>query len=384
MGKAARKRERSTPPPQVRQRRGIDFRVVGIVVLVLGAGGFAASRLTGLTKPVLDTAHHVQAHTQEDYPAPEFTGIGTWINSRPLTVTSLRGHVTLVDFWTYSCVNCIRTLPYLRSFYSQYHTLGFDIVGVHTPEFSFEKDPSNVRAAVKEHQVVWPVAMDNEMGTWNAYGNQYWPHVYLLDAQGHVRYDFIGEGNDVAIQSAIRTLLAAPGVTVPSAAPLPAQNLSGDMTPEIYLGYQRGEYAQTLANPEGYAHDRPVTYAEPSAQAVRTAGSGGVFWLSGRWQASLEHVTPLGPGGEIILNFSATDAYIVAGPAAGGAPGVLAAQLDGHPIPPAEQGEALHGGHLTLGFRDLYHLVHLPSPGEHVLTLTVSNPNVAVYTFTFG
>ena len=383
MGKRARKVQRSAPA-QRRPRHGIDFRVLGIAVLVLGAGGLAASKLSGLTKPVLDTAHQAQVHSQENYAAPDFAGISTWINSPPLTVASLQGHVTLVDFWTYSCVNCIRTLPYLRSFYSQYHRLGFDIVGVHTPEFTFEKDPSNVRAAVKEHQIPWPVAMDNEMATWSAYKNQYWPHVYLLDANGHVRYDFIGEGNDIAIQAAIRTLLAAPGVRVPSAAPLPSQDLSGDMTPEIYLGYERGEYSQSLANSEGYTHDRPVTYAEPSPQAVQAAGSRGVFWLSGGWRASREHVTPVGAGAEIILNFSASDAYIVAGPAADGSPGVLDAQLDGSPIPPAEQGGGLHDGRLSLRFRDLYHLVHLATPGQHVLTLTVSNPNVAVYTFTFG
>jgi thiol-disulfide isomerase/thioredoxin len=162
----------------------IDFRLVTAVVFVLAVGGFAASRLPGLRSPVLKSAVSAQANKEESLPAPDFQGITAWINSPPLSIGSLKGDVILVDFWTYSCVNCIRTLPFLKAFYATYHPFGLQIVGVHSPEFSFEKVESNVRAAVSEHGVVWPVAMDNDRSTWDAYRNQYWPHVYLVDRTG--------------------------------------------------------------------------------------------------------------------------------------------------------------------------------------------------------
>ena len=361
----------------------MDFRVVTVVVLVLALGGFLASRLTTLRTPVLSTAGAAEAHSNEDYPAPNFQGVTAWINSPPLSVTDLRGKVVLVDFWTYSCINCIRTLPFLKSFDAQYRPFGLDIVGVHSPEFSFEKVQSNVQAAVMERGVVWPVAMDNDLKTWTAYKNQYWPHVYLVDRQGNVRYDFIGEGQDAAMQAAIRTLLAEPGVTLPRAAPLPVSGPSQtQLTPEIYLGPQRGQVQGSLANAEGY-RSGAFDYPPPDPGRIQQAGPGGQFFLSGPWRAAGEDIQPGAAGAQVILPFYARDVYIVGGPAASGA-ATLSVMLDGQPVPVALSGQDVHDGVVTLDHRDLYHLVHLGGVQYHVLTLSTRDANGELFTFTFG
>src|SRR2546425_6168892 len=175
---------------------------IAITLVILGiAIAIAATRLSFLqgTPPEGSVRHD---------PAPEFAGIDGWLNSGPLTVASLRGKVVLVDFWTYTCINCVRTFPALRALYDRYRPAGFEIVGVHSPEFSFEKKADNVRAAIERNALKWPVALDNEMKTWTAYRNLYWPHVYLIDATGTIRFDHVGEGGDDLIQTRIRSLLA--------------------------------------------------------------------------------------------------------------------------------------------------------------------------------
>ena len=174
-----------------------------------------------------------------DYgPAPDFAGIAGWVNSAPLTMKELRGKVVLIDFWTYSCINCLRTLPHVEAWDRMYRKDGLVIVGVHTPEFAFEHVPSNVRSAVKRLGVRYPVALDNEYGTWNAYGNQYWPAEYLIDRKGHVRYAHFGEGEYDVTEESIRSLLGEK-LGAPASARLRDLTPTGTLTPESYLGSER-------------------------------------------------------------------------------------------------------------------------------------------------
>src|SRR6185436_11210494 len=168
--------------------------------------------------------------------APDIQGISAWINTAPLTMQELRGKVVLVDFWTYSCINCLRTLPYLKSWDARYRSKGLVILGVHSPEFGFEHSVGNVRAAVKRLGIRYPVALDNDFGTWNAYQNQYWPADYLIDRQGHVRYYHFGEGGYDTTDARIRTLLAEKSAALPAAVRLPDPTPDALLTPETYLG----------------------------------------------------------------------------------------------------------------------------------------------------
>jgi thiol-disulfide isomerase/thioredoxin len=362
----------------VAERRRLDYRVVAAVVFLLGAVAFAAAQLSSLKDQVLDPASAV--NRGQDTPAPDFEGIDTWINSEPLTIESLRGTVVLVDFWTYSCVNCIRTLPFLKAFDERYASAGLRIVGVHSPEFEFEKDPDNVRAAVTENGVTWPVAMDNDMATWSAYENQYWPHVYLIDREGSIRADYVGEGQDEAMETRLRELLAKPGLALPPPTDVPAPDLSGQGTPEIYLGYERGAPSGTIANPEGYHPDVPFEYARPSPSQVEDAGPGGFVLASGSWTVGAEAMRADEAGASILLPFSARDVYVVAGIPVTGAR-IL---LDGKPIEASQAGADVRAGMVGSGHRDLYHLAHLDEPGFHVLELIAGGAGFEAFTFTFG
>ena len=187
--------------------------------------------------------------------APEFAGVTRWLNSPPLTLAGLRGKVVLIDFWTYTCINCIRTLPYLRAWDERYRDRGLVIVGVHTPEFEFEKDAGNVRDAIARSRLRYPVAQDNDYGTWNAWRNRYWPAKYLIDATGQVRYVHFGEGEYDATEQAIRSLLAeAGGRARPRAGRQPGE-VPGEATPETYLGTARA--ARWLTPPHDGVHEYP-------------------------------------------------------------------------------------------------------------------------------
>jgi thiol-disulfide isomerase/thioredoxin len=241
--------------------------------------------------------------------APDFTGITKWINtpgSRPLSLTGLRGKVVLVDFWTYSCVNCIRTLPYLKAWYARYHRDGLVIVGVHTPEFAFEHVIGNVERAVREHGIDYPVAVDNNYGTWDAWANQYWPADYLIDRSGDVREVHFGEGSYGQTQDDIRLLLGERG-SGPMAhardAITPATSVA---TPETYLGtYRAAAYTQHL-HPGGL-HD----YAAPGPVAANAVV------LAGSWDVE-SHQIVAGPGAHLLFRYTAPRIYLVAAPPASG------------------------------------------------------------------
>jgi cytochrome c biogenesis protein CcdA/thiol-disulfide isomerase/thioredoxin len=308
-------------------------------------------------------------------PAPEFTGTEDWFNTpgdKPLALPSLRGHVVLVDFWTYTCINCIRTLPYLKAWDAAYRGDGLTIVGVETPEFAFEKDAANVRDAIGQFGLRYPVAQDNEMGTWNAYGNQYWPADYLIDARGQVRYAAFGEGDYDKTETAIRALLAEKGSHVggrgrPAGVVVPSHLT----TPETYVGTARAE--GWLHQPKAGLHDYggPVT-ADPALNQ---------FVLSGRWQIAEQPATAVASAG-IDVEFEARHVYLVLS-SPGERPLPVQVLLDGKPITAADAGADVHGGVVTVRRQRLYSLVSLPEDQRGHLSLRFA-PGVTAYAFTFG
>jgi cytochrome c biogenesis protein CcdA/thiol-disulfide isomerase/thioredoxin len=306
--------------------------------------------------------------------APEFVGNERWFNTpgdKPLTLRGLRGRVVLVDFWTYSCINCLRTLPYLKAWDAKYRKDGLTIVGVHTPEFPFEREAGNVETAISENGIRYPVAQDNEQATWNAYGNQYWPAEYFIDAQGRVRYVHFGEGEYGEKEKVIRDLLAAAGKTVKGGetqvhAVAPSKTVS---TPETYLGAARAErFTNSMLSPG--SHDFTAPQALPANE----------FAYHGKWSISLDSATAES-GASLDLNFGARRVYLVLG-----SPGrhrQVKVLLDGRPISSADAGSDVHSGTVTVSGQRLYNLVDMPAVGHHVLTLE-PEAGVEGYAFTFG
>jgi len=309
-------------------------------------------------------------------PAPKIAGTQRWFNTpggRPLTASDLKGHVVLVDFWTYSCINCIRTLPYLEEWYAKYHRFGLTIIGIHTPEFEFEHSAANVGAAIRQFGITYPVVQDNDYAMWNAYGTETWPSEYLIDARGIVRYSSIGEGDYARTQAAIRELLAQDGHAAlgASASPHGALAPSALLTPETYLGTAKG-FGWTVG-PLAGRHD----YGRPPSGALAF----NAFVYSGTWDIGPQAATAAS-GAAITASIQAKDIYLVAG-SAGGRPRRIAVLLDGHPISAADAGADVRDGVVTVRGERLYALVSLPSDQQHRLELRVA-PGISGYAFSFG
>ncbi len=305
--------------------------------------------------------------------APEFVGNQQWFNTpgeKPLALSSLRGRVVLVDFWTYSCINCLRTLPYLTAWDRTYRKDGLTIVGIHSPEFPFEKDAGNVGEAIERNDIEYPVAQDNDLATWNAYGNQYWPSEYFIDAKGRVRFAHYGEGEYGEKEKIIRELLAEAGrpVAKHDSGAKGIEASRGVTTPETYLGAARAErFTNPMLSPG--SHD----FAKPPAPGPNE------FAYTGRWKISLESATA--EGGSLALNFGARRVYLVLG-----SPGQdrnVRVLLDGKPIPAGLAGSDVEGGSVEVTGQRLYNLVDMPGVGHHVLTLE-PEAGVMGYAFTFG
>ncbi len=307
--------------------------------------------------------------------APEFMETEDWFNTpgkRPLTLAGLHGRVVLIDFWTYTCINCIRTLPYLKAWYAAYRRDGLTIVGVETPEFAFERDPSNVADAISQFAIHYPVVQDNEMGTWNAYGNEYWPADYLIDSRGRVRYATFGEGEYSQTETAIRALLAEAGAGVGSMSH-PAEVIvpSEQATPETYLGADR---AQGWVNgPKRGTHD----YGPPGRSDLGLSD----FAYSGTWKIAAQPAEAIAHAG-VEVDFQAKNVYLVLS-SPGERPRPVEVLLDGHPIPARLAGADVHDGTVTVRRQRLYTLVSLPHDERHRLALRFA-PGVSGYAFTFG
>lgn len=310
--------------------------------------------------------------------APEITGTQAWINSPPLTLAALKGKVVIVDFWTYSCINCLRTLPYLNTWHETYKDDGLVIIGVHTPEFAFEKELPNVQKAVKDLNIQYPVVQDNDYKTWQAYDNHYWPAKYIVDRQGNVRFVHFGEGEYAETEKVIQELLfentQKPNDVV-------VKDMTEDVdftkiaTPETYLGYERGELN---GNTETIKVDQPQLFTEPTKIETNR------FYFVGSWTVGKEFVTLNKAGGKLMMNYQANKINLVAESPA--QPVVAKVLLDGQPIPKEKMGKDVRpDGTMMIDKATLYNLVDTDTSYEkHTVTLEFQQSNARVYVFTFG
>jgi cytochrome c biogenesis protein CcdA/thiol-disulfide isomerase/thioredoxin len=313
---------------------------------------------------------------------PSLDGATQWLNSAPLTAASLHGKVVLVDFWTYSCINCIRALPYVRAWAEKYKDHGLVVIGVHSPEFAFEKDPGNVRDAVKKFDIAYPVALDNDYTIWKAFSNEYWPAHYFIDAKGQIRHHHFGEGEYEQSEDVIRQLLTEAGYTnlpgghvQPNAKGAEAAG-SGDYSrsPETYVGYTR------TANFAGrIAHDDSWTYQAPAML------ESGQWTLDGRWTVNEEDAQLDKAGGRIVYRFRGRDLHLVLGPGENGKPVRFRVHIDGK-APAQDHGSDIDAdGNGTVTEQRLYQLIRQSNgSGERLFEIEFLDPGVKAYAFTFG
>ncbi|WP_064705212.1 cytochrome c biogenesis protein DipZ [Rhizobium bangladeshense] len=315
--------------------------------------------------------------------APSFDGAVDWLNSKPLTSEQLRGKVVLVDFWTYSCINCIRTIPYVRAWAEKYADQGLVVIGVHAPEFAFEKKIDNVKKAVGDFQIRYPVAIDNDYKIWRAFENSYWPAAYLIDANGQIRYHHFGEGNYSRTEKAIQDLLREAGSQMTETPPVApdakgveaAPDLANVRSGETYLGYGQ---AANFVSPEGLQADRPQNYSitEPGINAWGLSGT----WTIGKDQATLDQ-----PGGSIAYRFSARDLHLVLGPGADAKPIRFQVRIDGKAPGPDHGSDIDADGNGTVTATRLYQLVRQAgNVAARTFEIRFLDPRVQAYAFTFG
>jgi len=319
--------------------------------------------------------------------AKEITTPDGFINTdgRPITINEFIGKkVILIDFWTYSCINCQRTLPYLNDWYDRYRDEGLEIIGIHTPEFDFEKDYDNVAAAVEKFGIKFPVVLDNDFSTWRAYDNHYWPHKYLIDIDGYIVYDHIGEGSYDETEKAIQTALAERLQVLGKSGQIPtdlttvnSQPSAGTRSPETYFGSQRN---QTLANGE------PGLTGTQSDLLLPDILNPDQLYLGGSWQFDPEYATNQAAGDQIGYYFTARDVFLVA---SAGTPITVDVSIDDQPVPEDLAGAdivRLSDGRtiVTIQAAGLYRLIQGDQPTSHKITLTIEQPGLRAFTFTFG
>jgi cytochrome c biogenesis protein CcdA/thiol-disulfide isomerase/thioredoxin len=364
-------------------RRGLGALVLAMAALmILGLDARLASRVPGYTKalqgleesaaargPISDLvgaeariAGEPPADGLEDYgEAPGFAGIDRWLNSEPLTLAALRGKVVVIDFWTYSCVNCLRTLPFVKRWYETYRNDGLVIVGVHTPEFAFERDPGNVRKAVRDLGVTYPVALDSDYETWNRWGNRYWPAKYFVDRRGRVRYVHFGEGAYEESEQVIRRLLAEPNLPRPVSGAIEDATPTEAQTPETYLGYQRlSSYVGSPIRPHRMAAYELPAYVPENGVA-----------FGGEWLIEPERIVA-GNGARLRLVYRGARVHLVLGTSSG--PKQVRVTLDG-----------MHLRTVRVTGDRLYTLAETPADrgASHDLRLEL-DPGTEAYAFTFG
>ncbi|MBI4065217.1 cytochrome c biogenesis protein DipZ [Candidatus Gottesmanbacteria bacterium] len=312
-------------------------------------------------------------------PAPELISGGRWFNpstssGQALTIKSLHGKVVLVDFWTYTCINCIRTLPYLKSWHAKYKDKGLVIIGVHTPEFEFEKNPDNVAKAIKDFGLEYAVMQDNNYATWNAYNNRYWPAKYLIDKDGRIRYTHFGEGNYDETEKKIQELLEESGSLVGDVSISNPTYQVQTRTPETYLGFRR---MSGLASPERVKVDEGTLYTTPTNLNRNS------FALSGQWMIGDEYASPA-QGSSLTYRFDAKEVFLVMRPKTEGLTGRIRVTLDNQSLTINVAGEDTKEGIVTIDSDRLYKLIKLSTPGEHTLKLEFLDGTIDLYAFTFG
>ncbi len=314
---------------------------------------------------------------------PPLSGATEWLNSPPLSPEDLKGKVVLIDFWTYSCINCLRSIPFIRAWAEKYRDHGLVVIGVHTPEFAFERKIGNVRAAVSNLKIEYPVAIDNDYKIWRAFDNEYWPAHYFIDAQGRTRHHHFGEGEYDESERVIQRLLAEAGnrdvpgglVAVNATGAELAPSASDDKSPETYIGYNR---ADNFASPGGFVEDKSHAYAAAPLQLNQWS-------LAGDWTVKGENATLNAAGGRIVYRFHARDLHLVLGPAADGKPVRFRITIDGA-APGADHGtDDGPDGRGVVGGQRLYQLVRQNGTvADRTFEIEFLDPGVQAYAFTFG
>jgi cytochrome c biogenesis protein CcdA/thiol-disulfide isomerase/thioredoxin len=385
-------------------RRGLGVAVLlGVVAIALGWDTGILSRLSlastsGLEQRLLDrfrpvafakgneaaSAPSVTVKLDNEGPFPSLDGAVKWLNSPPLTREGLKGKVVLIDFWTYSCINCLRSVPYVEAWWEKYKNDGLVVIGVHTPEFAFEKDPANVAKSLTDLKITYPVAVDSNYAIWKAFKNNYWPAHYFIDAQGVIRYHHFGEGeydeSEEVIQQLLREKnagLKTAGLVQVNAGGAQAAPDFGDVaSPETYIGYAR---QQNYVSPQNIRQDGPQAYTAPSRLTVNQWG------LAGNWSVSAEHAALVSSPGKIIFRFHARDLHLVLGPGKNGKPVRFRVSIDGTPPGVDHGGDTDEQGAGVVKEYRLYQLVRQKGKVEdRTFEIEFLDPGVQAFAFTFG
>jgi len=365
------------------------------VVLVAGIGGASAYFSSLEENKMTDTQNpldNVQKQEANNVPivstidksrfkkAPDLVGIAGYINTNQEELkATMKDKVVLYDIWTYSCINCIRTLPYINAWNEKYADKGLLIIGVHSPEFEFEKDINNVRTAVGNYEIKYPVVLDNDMKTWKAFENRYWPRKYIADSEGYIRYDHIGEGGYAKTEKIIQQLLEERshllGLNVAAAQPLvdlEEHKFSSSQTPELYFGYSFAFGRNQLGSSEGFKPDQIVTYSIPNKLQED------YFYLEGQWQNFDDRMKLVSENGKIVLPYFAKSVNIVAA-----GQSELQILLDGNLIKSEDAGTDVIDGLVRVSDERLYNIISTKQAASHTLTV-MAKPGFEIYTFTFG
>lgn len=311
---------------------------------------------------------------QSNIVAPALTGTGDWFNSEPLTLEELKGKIVIIDFWTYSCINCIRTLPYLEALHQKYKDQGLVLIGVHTPEFEFEKNSANLAKAIKDFGLTYPIVQDNDFATWRAYQNRYWPAKYIIDQNGKIVYTHFGEGKYEETEQVVQSLLQKAGYNpdTTTTTSLKIDKNSGNTSPETYFNSKR---IKNFASPEKITANKFNQYSIPETLELNQ------FAFQGNWNITEENSTPQ-KNSKLKINFQGKDIYLVARAKKDGVAGKIEIKLNGKKYYNAETDG--RNGILTVNDNKLYHLISLPKSRKQTLELEFLDENLEIYTFTFG
>ena len=337
-----------------------------------------------LNKLLLAARHPAAIHLPMEGELPSFSGATAWLNSPPLSAADLRGNVVLIDFWTYTCINWLRTLPYVRAWAEKYREHGVVTIGVHTPEFSFEHDLQNVRRAAKDMKVSYPIAIDNDYAIWDAFDNHYWPALYLVDAQGHIRYHHFGEGAYEQSEMMIQQLLAEAGiggiddelVSVDASGVEAPADWDSLRSAENYVGYERTE---NFASPGDAVLNSPHVYDFPTRFSLNQ------WALAGEWTVGEQAIVLNAANGRIAYRFHARDLHLVMGPAARGTSVRFRVFLDGQAPGAAHGSDVDEQGHGTVSDQRLYQLIRQPKPiADRQFEIEFLDAGVEAFAFTFG
>jgi len=383
-------------------RRGLGVAVIlGVVAIALGWDtnlltkfsfvntAKAEEHLIGAlhrAKPAAVLAASAAEHPalDDEGPLPDLSGAVAWLNSPPLSSKSLRGKVVLVDFWTYSCINCLRALPYVEGWAAKYKDAGLVVIGVHTPEFAFEKEPANVEKALRDLKVNYPVAIDSDYKIWQAFNNEYWPAHYFIDGKGRIRYHHFGEGEYAESERVIQELLKQNGAQLSSSAPISVAGAGAEAapdganvrSPETYIGYHRAEH---FGSTEPIAHDSRRAYTPQPRLSLNQ------WALGGSWNVSAESAVLQASPGKIVFRFHARDLHLVLGTTNERKPVRFTVKLDGTPPGEDHGADADRGGTGTVQAHRLYQLIRQKGPVEdRTFEIEFLDPGVQAFAFTFG